>query len=52
MYIRDGKMIPTAEPMVEPTIPRTNSMSGIMMPRKRVMAITLTVMTLNRVGGI
>jgi hypothetical protein len=52
MNMSAGKMMQMADPMVEPTMPRTNSMSGMRMPRVRVMRITMTVMTLNRAGGM
>ena len=50
--MREGKMTQMTDPMVEPTMPRTNSMSGIMMPSAMVTSITITVMELKRTGGM
>ena len=39
-------------PMVDPTIPRTNSMSGINIPTTNVIAMTTMVMVFQRLGGM
>ena len=38
--------------MVDPTIPKTNSMSGIIIPTIKVITTTTTVMVLKRFGGM
>ena len=52
MKMMAGNKTQTTLPMVDPTNPRTNSMSGIMMPTIKVMAMTLMVMMLKCLGGI
>ena len=39
-------------PMVDPTMPKTSSMSGVLMATTQVVTVTKTVMPKNRLGGI
>ena len=47
-----GKRMQMTDPMVEPTMPRTSSMSGMLMATRQVVTVTQRVMPKNLLGGM